>query len=137
MTTGSRGLHVTIPLEPVADHDTVREVSQDIAAELVRRDPKHLTTEIQKDDRGKKLFVDTLRNAYAHTAVAPYAARARDGAPGAAPVRWSMLDDPAFNARRFKLRDFAEWSKEADTAWEGFEASSVRIEGLSHRTSQS
>lgn len=136
MTTGSRGLHVTIPLEPVADHDTVRDFSQSIAAELVSRDPKRLTTEIQKEGRGNKLFVDTLRNAYAHTAVAPYAVRARDGAPVAAPVRWSVLDDPAFNARRFRLRDFAEWSKEAGTAWEDFEVSSVRIEGLTHRTSQ-
>ena len=61
---------------------------------LARRYPDRLTTEIRKDERGGRLFLDYLRNAYAATAVAPYSVRAKVGAPVAAPLDWDELKDP-------------------------------------------
>jgi bifunctional non-homologous end joining protein LigD len=128
MTTGSRGLHVTIPLRPKADFDSIRDYSQELADELVRRDPGKLTTEIQKDDRGGRLFVDTLRNAYGHTAVAPYSVRARDGAPVARPVRWEDLEDRKLTARSFTMRNAEEWLEDAKASWQSFEKSAVELD---------
>ncbi len=54
--------------------------------------PRTLTVEQRKEDRGGRIFVDYLRNAYAQTAVAPYAVRARPGAPVATPLWWEELD---------------------------------------------
>lgn len=91
MTTGSRGVHVTIPLKRMADFDMVREFAQDIAKYLVKKYPKKLTLEMRKAKRGKRIFLDTLRNAWGATAVAPYAIRAIKGAPIATPISWQEL----------------------------------------------
>jgi bifunctional non-homologous end joining protein LigD len=104
-TTGSRGYHVLVPLDRKADFDEVRGFAGEVAAELVRRSPAALTTEIRKDERNGRIFVDTLRNAYAHTAVPPFTVRARRGAPVATPISWVELDDPEMHPARFTIRN--------------------------------
>jgi bifunctional non-homologous end joining protein LigD len=84
-TTGGKGLHLTVPLDRRADFDTVRGFARDVAEELARRHPDRLTTEQRKDKRKGRLYLDAMRNAYAQTAVPPYAVRARPGATVAAP----------------------------------------------------
>ncbi len=91
MTTGSRGVHVTVPLHRKTPFDTVRTFAKKIAEILVHRYPEELTTAQRKEKRGNKLYVDTMRNAYAQTSVAPYAVRAKEGAPVATPVTWREL----------------------------------------------
>ncbi|MFI0775709.1 non-homologous end-joining DNA ligase [Streptomyces sp. NPDC021212] len=108
MTTGSRGLHVIVPLDRRADFDTVRAFARDAADTLADRHPDRLTTEMRKDRRGGRLYLDIQRNAYAQTAVTPYAVRARPGAPVAAPIDATELDDPALAADRWTLRTFEE-----------------------------
>ena len=89
MTTGSRGLHIMVPLKRNYLFDEVRAISQQIAQLLVEQYPDKLTLEIRKRKRGKRIFIDTLRNAWGATAVAPYAVRAKPGAPIAAPITWA------------------------------------------------
>lgn len=105
MTTGSRGLHVVIPLDRRAPFDDVRSFAQAAAGVLAARDPDRLTTEPRKKDRRGRLYLDVQRNAYAQTAVAPYAVRALPGAPVAAPLAWADLDDPGLTARHRTLAD--------------------------------
>lgn len=90
-TTGSRGYHVVTPLERDAPFDEVRALARGLAAELAGRDPEHLTVEPRIRARRGRLYLDTARNAYAQTAVAPYAVRARPGAPVACPIGWDEL----------------------------------------------
>jgi bifunctional non-homologous end joining protein LigD len=87
-TTGSRGLHVVVPLERSATFDEVRRCAQQIAKTLSDADPDHLTTEQRKANRGDRVYLDTARNAYGQTAVAPYAVRALPDAPIATPLDW-------------------------------------------------
>ncbi|MEU7009877.1 non-homologous end-joining DNA ligase [Streptomyces sp. NPDC046332] len=105
MTTGSRGLHVSVPLDRGAAFDEVRAFAADVAGVLTARHPDRLTTEARKKARGGRLYVDLQRNAYGQTSVAPYAVRARPGAPVAAPIAWGDLDDPGLGARRWTLAD--------------------------------
>jgi bifunctional non-homologous end joining protein LigD len=91
MTTGSRGLHVTVPLDRSADFDAARAFARACAELLVGYRPDHLTVEHRKAKRGGRVYVDTGRNAYAQTGVAPYAVRALPGAPVATPLDWSEL----------------------------------------------
>ncbi|MEI5519167.1 non-homologous end-joining DNA ligase [Streptomyces brasiliscabiei] len=111
MTTGSRGVHVVVPLDGHADFDAVRAFAGEIADALVRARPERLTTEPRKKDRGDRLYLDIQRNAYAQTAVAPWSVRARPGAPVAAPLTWEQLDDPAVDARRWNLADAVEQAR--------------------------
>ncbi len=90
-TTGSKGFHVLVPLDGKDDFDTVRAFARDVALLLVRRRPDRYTLAQRKNKRGGRIFLDTLRNAYGATAVAPYAVRARPGAPVATPLDWDEL----------------------------------------------
>lgn len=111
MTTGSRGLHVIVPLNGHHDFDEVRRFARDVADTLAAGHPDRLTTAARKKDRGDRLYLDVQRNAYAQTAVAPFTVRARPGAPVATPLAWSQLDDPGLDARRWTIADAVEQAR--------------------------
>ncbi|MDI3419151.1 non-homologous end-joining DNA ligase [Streptomyces luteolus] len=117
MTTGSRGLHVVVPLNRRADVDAVLTFARDVADALAARHPDELTTEFYKDAREGRLYLDVGRNGYAQTAVAPYAVRAKPGAPVAVPLTWDELDTPGLTARSWTVTDLGD---RLDTdPWEG------------------
>ena len=91
MATGSRGLHVLAAIEPTRDFDSIRAEAHSMALEAVAQAPGLLTVEARKAKRGKRVYVDVTRNAYGQTRVAPYALRARAGAPVATPLGWNEL----------------------------------------------
>ncbi|MEV3973683.1 non-homologous end-joining DNA ligase [Streptomyces sp. NPDC050698] len=111
MTTGSRGLHVIVPLNGRHDFDEVRAFARDVADLLAAGHPDRLTTAARKKERGQRLYLDIQRNAYAQTAVAPYTVRPRPGAPVATPITWDQLDDPELHARRWTVADAAEQAR--------------------------
>ena len=117
MITGSRGVHVVVPIRPDEAFDDVREVARWIADTLADRHPDRLTTKVRKDQRGGRLFVAILRNAYAQHAVAPYAVRPLPGAPVATPLRWDELADTR-SARRWTIRDMRSRLR-GDDPWSG------------------
>lgn len=94
-TTGSKGYHVTVPLDGSADFDEARDFARELARVVVDRDDEHTTLEQRKKERKGRVFLDTLRNAYGATVVAPYALRARPGAPVATPIDWDELEKGA------------------------------------------
>ncbi len=105
MTSGSRGYHVLVPLQRRADFDAVREFARGVADLAEARHPELFTVEQRKAKRGGRILIDVMRNAYAHTAVAPYAVRARPGAPVATPLHWEELSDPQIVPDRFTIAD--------------------------------
>lgn len=104
-TSGSRGLHVVVPLDGADDFTTVERLAAAVAARLCARQPDLVTTEFYKADRRGRLFLDILRNTPGATAVAPYSLRPRPGAPVAAPLDWREVDDPALRADGIGLRE--------------------------------
>jgi bifunctional non-homologous end joining protein LigD len=104
-TTGSRGLHVVVPLSGDTDFDTARQFARDVAEVVAADDPDHRTTEMRKDKRGERVYLDVMRNAYAQTAVAPYAVRARGNAPVATPLEWDELTGRGMRPDRFTIHD--------------------------------
>ena len=103
-TTGGKGLHVHVPLNPADDFDAVREFARQVAEVLAGRNPDLLTTEQRKDKRGPRIYADIMRNAYAQLAVAPYSVRARPGAPVATPLSWDEVENENLNPHQFTLR---------------------------------
>jgi bifunctional non-homologous end joining protein LigD len=86
-STGSKGLHVHIPLDGSDAFDDVRAFAKDLARLLVEREPDRLTIEQRKANRKDHLFVDWLRNSYGQHAVAPYSLRALPGATSGSATR--------------------------------------------------
>ncbi|RNL86468.1 non-homologous end-joining DNA ligase [Halostreptopolyspora alba] len=116
MTTGSRGLHVVVPIRPELDFDEVREVARNVADRTAARHPEWLTTEVRKEKRGDRLFVDILRNAYGQHAVAPYSVRPLPGAPVAMPLTWQELERVR-SPQAWSVRD--PGSRPGDDPWRG------------------
>jgi bifunctional non-homologous end joining protein LigD len=116
-TTGGKGLHVHVPLRPEEDFDAVRGFARDVAGVLASRYPDELTVEQRKEQRGQRLYLDIMRNAYAQTVAAPYTVRARPGATVATPLHWNELWDGGLSPRQFSLRSIAERLDGADDPW--------------------
>ncbi|MBA3489246.1 MAG: ATP-dependent DNA ligase [Longispora sp.] len=116
-TTGGRGLHVTVPLARRHEVDMVLSFARDVAATLVDRAPDRLTAQIRKDKRQGRLYIDTARNGYGQTAVAPFMVRARPGALVATPLSWEELDDPALRPNMFTID--AVRQRRGNDPWQG------------------
>ena len=93
MVTGSRGVHVVVPLRRTRDVADVLTWSRAFAERFADQHADALTTEFRKDKRGDRIYVDVARNGPAQTVVPPYAPRPRSGAPVATPLRWDELED--------------------------------------------
>jgi bifunctional non-homologous end joining protein LigD len=117
MTTGSRGYHLTIPLQRRAEYETVRAFAVDVAALAARRDPQLFTTEQRKAKRGQRVLIDVMRNAYAHTAVAPYSVRPRPEAPVATPLHVDELEDSRTRPDRWTIKTVIERLARGGDPW--------------------
>lgn len=105
MLTGSRGAHIIVPLKRIHSFDEVREFAHEIAILLAKTFPKLITVEMHKSKRGKRVFLDWLRNGYGATAVAPYAVRAREKAPVAMPVTWKELQKKDMSSQKYTIKN--------------------------------
>src|SRR6202165_397496 len=120
-TTGSRGVHVLAPITVGPTFEAVNIFADAVAQQLATADPDHLTTEFTKQKREGRLFLDVNRNAYAQTAVAPYAVRARRGAPIAVPISWSEVESDALRPDGVGIRNISDWLRKHDDPWKSME----------------
>lgn len=117
MTTGSSGLHVTVPLDRSADFDTVREFAQTLAKHVADAHPDDFTTAHAKDKRRGRLYLDTRRNAVNQTAIAPYSVRPKPGAPIATPLEWDELSDAEIGPQRFHMGNIFKRLSQRSCPW--------------------
>jgi bifunctional non-homologous end joining protein LigD len=107
MLTGGKGIHVIAPLDQSADWEAVKSFAERFSRAIAEAEPERFTANIRKVQRKGRIFLDWLRNQRGATAVLPYSARAREGAPVAAPIGWDELDDyeggNAFTIRELDL----------------------------------
>jgi bifunctional non-homologous end joining protein LigD len=118
-TTGSKGFHIVVPLDGEAGFEEVARFAHAVAKVLVMRDPEHLTQEFTKVDRAGRIFIDTGRNGYSATFAAPYAVRAKPGAPVSAPCTWDELASGAVAPQTLTLRSMAARVEQAGDLWAG------------------
>jgi DNA ligase D len=90
-TTGNRGLHVYVALEPRQDSYAVRLAAVAAARELARRHPRTITDAWWKEERGQRIFVDFNQNAPHKTVFSAWSVRARPGAQVSAPLEWDEV----------------------------------------------
>ncbi len=93
MLSGGKGIHVIVPLTPGHDWDTHKDFSKRFAEAMSMAEPDRFVANMSKARRKDRIFIDYLRNQRGSTAVLPYSARARAGAPVAVPVSWEELDE--------------------------------------------
>jgi DNA ligase D len=106
-TSGNRGLHVYVRLEPVHRSIDVRAAAVAVARELERRRPDLLTASWWKEQRGARIFVDFNQNAPHKTVFAPWSVRALDHAPVSFPFPWELL--PALHPHDMTIDTVPDW----------------------------
>jgi bifunctional non-homologous end joining protein LigD len=116
-TSGSKGLHIAVPLDAKADYGKVARFAHGVGEQLVERDPENLTREFHKVDRGKRILVDTGRNEYSATFAATYAVRPKSGAPVSAPCAWQEIERGSVGPRTFSLRKMEQRVAEVGDLW--------------------
>ena len=92
LLTGGKGIHVVAPLDRSANWSKVKSFAERFSRAIAEAEPETFTANIRKNQRKGRIFLDWLRNQRGATAIMPYSARARDGAPVAAPIGWEELD---------------------------------------------
>src|SRR3954447_20327748 len=107
LLSGGKGIHVVVPLDASKDWPTVKSFADRFSRAISEAEPETFTANIRKVQRKGRIFLDWLRNQRGATAVMPYSARAREGAPVSAPVAWEELDDYA-SGHHFSIRDADE-----------------------------
>lgn len=115
MLSGGKGVHVVVPLDPGHTWDAHRDFARRLAKEMSTAEPDRFVATMSKASRKGRIFIDYLRNQRGNTAIMPYAARAREGAPVAVPVRWDELAD-IDRASRWTIFDAAELVERAGSA---------------------
>ena len=116
-TTGSKGFHICVPLDGKTNTGEVSGFAHAVGSVLVARDPKNLTQEFHKVDRGTRILVDTGRNGYSATFAAAYAVRAKPGAPVSAPCTWEEIERGEIGPRTVTLRNMADRLAAVGDVW--------------------
>lgn len=119
MLTGSRGVHVVCPLRPERSFTEVHAFTRALAEAMVAENPRRLTLEWHRAERGERIYLDVNRLGYAQHAVAPYAVRARAGAPVAIPIHWEELDQRDLRPDGFSISTALARLRAEGDAWKG------------------
>lgn len=116
-TTGNRGLHLYVPLEPRWDSITVRQAAVAVARELERRHPDLITAAWWKEERGRRVFVDFNQNAPHKTVFGAWSVRARAGAQVSTPFAWEELE--VIDPESLDLRGVPDRVEQRRDPWAG------------------
>jgi len=119
-TTGSRGLHVVVPLQRREGFDSVRDFARELARIVISQAPDERTLEPLKANRGGRVFIDTNRNAYAQLIAPAYAVRARRGGPVSVPLDWSLTRQKNLRSDGITIRTIFDRLDKAGDPWADF-----------------
>ena len=128
MTTGSKGLHVIVPLVQKENFNEVHAFAKSISNYIAAQNPSKFTTAIRKEKRENHLYIDFLRNSYGQTSVAPYSVRAIEKAPIATPILWSELNDNKLNAQFWNIQNIFKRLQKIEDPWKDFDLSKQSIQ---------
>jgi bifunctional non-homologous end joining protein LigD len=125
-STGGKGLHVVLPIEPEHEWPIIKQFSRSLVQKIEKSNPSLYITNMVKAARKNRIYLDYLRNDREATAIAPFSTRARPGVPVAVTLDWKELKAPVRPA--FHVSDFASWkSRLRRDPWKGIMESRQRL----------
>jgi bifunctional non-homologous end joining protein LigD len=131
-TSGKKGIHVFVPIHRKWDYDTLQITLKSLSEGFVKKHPKDCTTNIRKEARTDKLFVDIVRNHRSQTVVSPYSLRATPECTVSMPVTWKELEDLT-SPKVHTIHTVPDKIRQDGDAWEGFGSKAVDLHD--HRSS--
>ena len=117
-TSGSKGLHIYVPIIPIYKQETVLKCAKDLAKQYIKMD-KGTTLKMNKEKRKGKVLLDIYRNHKSQTCVAAYSTRGKKGAPISAPIYWHELEG-IDSSQVYSIRTIFQRLKEDGDPWKDF-----------------
>ena len=125
-TTGGKGLHVVIPIEPDHLWPVIKQFAYKIVLKMEKENQGLYTTNMAKAVRENRIYLDYLRNDREATAIAPFSTRARPGVPVAVPLDWKELQSATRPV--FHVSDLDSWRQRLRRdPWKGLVESQQRL----------
>lgn len=115
-TSGGKGYHIVVPFTPCKNWEIFNTFAKQVAELMEKKYPKLFTTNIRKNERGDKIFIDWLRNSKSATCVAPYSLRAREGATISFPIAWEDLNK--IKPNQIKIKNYKKYLEQ--NPWKEF-----------------
>ena len=121
LTSGSKGLHLYVPLQEPISSRGASVLAKRVAQQLEQAMPKRVTATMTKSLRTGKVFLDWSQNSAAKTTIAPYSLRGRENPTVAAPRTWDEIEDPKLRHLRFdevleRVAEFGDLLADLDEA---------------------
>lgn len=129
-STGSKGLHVVLPIEPVWEFERVRALTHAIADRIAAQHAAEFTAKMVKSQRTGRIFIDYVRNSEGASAVAPYSTRFLEGPPVAVPLTWDELSAAQDVRRVFTPSRVLERVRSVGDPWSAIDEASVGMRVL-------
>ncbi|WP_206487545.1 DNA polymerase domain-containing protein [Rhodococcus sp. KRD162] len=128
-TSGNRGIHIYVRIEPQYTFEQVRHAAIGLGRELERRDDG-VTTNWWKEERGERIFIDYNQNNRDRTIASAWSLRARPGATVSTPMTWSRLADVT-DPREYNLVTVPDYLSDGDP-WADMDSRAYSLEPLLH-----
>lgn len=128
LVTGSKGVHIVVPLKQIHTFSRVHAFAHDVAQLLSSYYPDKATIEVRKNKRGKRIFVDYLRNSLTATAVAPYSVRANEKAGIATPVTWDELLKKGIGPQQYTIKNILKRVTRIKNPWHDMEKNACTLQ---------
>lgn len=125
-TTGRKGIHIVIPIEPKWDFRKIAKAAEQIAKPFVNKHKNITTLQIRKEARKNKILVDIFRNRSSQTIVSPYSVRGLPGAPVSIPLHWEQLAEMQ-SISEMNIHTALEQVLNEGDAWETINAYAVSL----------
>lgn len=135
-TSGSKGFHIAVPMDSRTRFEPLALFAHGVGALLVKRNPTDLTQEFLKSDRHGRILIDTGRNVASATYAAPYAVRARPGAPISAPCTWEEVGSGTVAPESFRLGDMPARVTRVGDLWGDLHAEPASLESAVEKLSR-
>lgn len=124
-TSGSKGLHIYVPIFPKYSHETMLSSVKALATAYLKIDDT-VTLKMSKEKRKGKVLLDIYRNHNSQTCVAPYSTRGKEGAPVSTPITWEELPELS-SSQAFDIKAVLERMKQIGDPWKGFSEYAVTL----------
>jgi bifunctional non-homologous end joining protein LigD len=130
-SSGSRGIHVYVPVEPVYEYAQIAELAEQLATVVAREQSQAATVERSKRKRGEgMIYVDHMQNARGKSVVAPYSVRPKPGATVSAPLEWKEVERKKLKTADFHIRNMLRRVERRGDLFEPVLKKRQRLEGV-------
>ena len=123
-TSGNKGLHLFVPIEPTQTYDEMIEVLKRMTEEFAANHKDLCTLNIRKNQRTDKIFIDIQRNHASQTIIAPFSLRGKPAAPVSMPIDWKDLDQ-LDSGRAYTIHTTVKFVEQYGDPWDGFYSKAV------------